>query len=31
MYRVERVADAVFVIGLLLMTGVCSVIADALL
>ena len=27
MYRVERVADALFIAGLLMMTGVCSIIA----
>ena len=31
MYRVERVADAIFIVGLLLMTTVCGVIAYALL
>lgn len=31
MYRVERVADAIFIAGLLLMTAVCGVIAYALL
>jgi hypothetical protein len=31
MYRVERVADAIFIAGLLLMTAVCSIIAYALL
>jgi hypothetical protein len=31
MYRVERVADAIFVAGMLLMTGVCSIIAYELL
>ena len=31
MYRVERVADAIFVTGMLLMTGVCSIIAYAVL
>ena len=31
MYRVERVADAIFVAGLLLMTGVCGIIAYELL
>jgi len=31
MHRIERVADAVFLLGLLLMTGVCGVITWALL
>lgn len=31
MYRVERIADAIFIAGLLLMTGVCSIIAYELL
>jgi hypothetical protein len=31
MHRVERVADAIFILGLLLMTTVCGVIAYALL
>jgi hypothetical protein len=31
MYHVERVADAIFVTGMLLMTGVCSIIAYELL
>ena len=31
MYRVERLADAIFIAGLLLMTGVCSIIAYELL
>lgn len=31
MYRVERLADAIFIAGLLLMTGVCGIIAYALL
>jgi hypothetical protein len=31
MYRVERVADAIFIAGLLLMTCVCSIIAYELL
>ena len=31
MYRVERAADAIFIAGLLLMTGVCSIIAYELL
>lgn len=31
MYRVERLADAVFIAGLLLMTAVCGIIAYALL
>jgi hypothetical protein len=31
MYRVERVADAIFIAGLLMMTGVCSIIAYELL
>jgi len=31
MYRVERAADAIFIVGLLLMTCVCSIIAWALL
>ena len=31
MYRVERVADAIFIAGLLLMTAVCTIIAYELL
>ena len=31
MYRVERAADAIFIVGLLLMTTVCGVITYALL
>ena len=31
MYRVERIADAIFIVGLMLMTGVCGVITYALL
>lgn len=31
MYRVERVADAIFIAGLLLMTAVCGIITYALL
>ena len=31
MYRVERIADAVFIVGLMLMTAVCGVITYALL
>jgi hypothetical protein len=31
MYRVERAADALFIVGLLLMTAVCSIIAYELL
>ena len=31
MYRVERVADAIFIVGLMLMTAVCGVITYALL
>jgi hypothetical protein len=31
MYRVERVADAIFIAGLLLMTAVCTIIAHELL
>ena len=31
MYRVERVADAIFIVGLLRMTAVCGIIAYALI
>jgi len=31
MYRVERIADAAFIVGLMLMTAVCGVITYALL
>jgi hypothetical protein len=31
MYRVERIADALFIAGLLLMTAVCAIIAYAVL
>jgi hypothetical protein len=31
LYRVERVVDVIFVAGMLLMTGVCSIIAYELL
>ena len=30
-HRVERAADAIFIVGLLLMTGICGIIAYALL